>query len=136
MPKPRDRRYSSARWLRLRQQIIRRDGRRCSVSGCSSDMREPQMMQVDHIVEVKDGGAFWDPNNLRLVCRFHHYAKTVELIGQRQSGGQVRQSVRFPPDGHWNDRLNGREWASPNSLACDNRLCRRCIVEGYRKEKE
>lgn len=48
------------------------------------------MTQVDHIIEVKDGGAFWDADNLRVVCKFHHYSKTVETMGQRASGGGLR----------------------------------------------
>ncbi len=130
MPKPRDRRYSSARWLRLRAQVIRRDGRRCSVSGCTSNMSEPSMMQVDHVVEVKDGGAFWDPNNLRLVCRYHHFSKTVEVIGQRQSGriGPLRESRVIPspydpanPPPGCTCRPRNVSPKSPNDAYCD--LC-------------
>lgn len=132
----RDRRYSTAQWQRLRDQVIGRDGRVCSVSGCSADMRQPGMSHVDHIIEVKDGGSFWDPYNCRVVCRFHHYSKTVEKIGERVSGSAPRDpSGRpFPADGHWNDGTLGREWASPNGTGCSNPKCRRCLEEGYRDE--
>ena len=98
-------------------------------------MALPRMVQVDHIREVQDGGPFWDAGNLRVVCRFHHYAKSIEVMGERRSG-KPRQSNRFPADGHWNDKPDGREPASPNGLGCDNRACRRCISEGYRKESK
>jgi hypothetical protein len=49
-------------------------------------MREPGMLHIDHIVEIRDGGTFWHLDNVRVVCRFHHYSKTIEEIGGRRSG--------------------------------------------------
>lgn len=132
--KARNARYSTARWRRLREQVVRMDGRRYAVPGCTSDMSLPRVTQVDHVTEVEDGGAFWDPTNLLTVCKYHHYSKSIEVIGERTSG-RSRQSSRFPADGHWNDKPGGREWASPNGLGCDNPACRRCLSDGYRKEK-
>lgn len=83
MTASRDPRYSTARWQQLRRQVIRRDGQRCSVLGCHQEMRLPGMVQVDHIVEVLDGGAFWDPANLRVFCKPHHDAKTLAAKAQR-----------------------------------------------------
>lgn len=130
----RDRRYSTARWQRLRDQVIRRDGRMCSVEGCTSDMSLPRMTQVDHIIEVKDGGGFWDPQNLRLVCKPHHDAKTMVVAADRPSVDRRGAGGRsFPRDGHWNDKPTGREWASSNGLGCGNVRCARCLKGGYRK---
>lgn len=78
-----DSRYKSARWRRLRESVIRRDGRRCSVPGCAADMALPRMTHVDHIIEVGDGGDFWDPSNLRVLCRTHHAAKTLMVMASR-----------------------------------------------------
>lgn len=92
----RDRRYGTARWRRLREQVIERDGRVCAGPDCTSDMSAPRMTQVDHIVEVKDGGDFWDPDNLRVVCRYHHYSKTIETMGERRHGR--RSEIPSPYD--------------------------------------
>jgi hypothetical protein len=100
-------------------------------------MSEPGMRHVDHIVEVKDGGSFWDPGNLRLVCRFHHFEKSVQTIAGRATGRSDQPSTdrygrSYAPDGHWNDTPTGREPASPNwGLGCDNPACKRCFAEGY-----
>lgn len=94
----RDPRYSTARWRRIRELVLRRDGRICSVPGCRSDMSQRGMTHIGHVVEVKDGGAFWDPYNCRVVCRFHHYSKTVETMGERQSGRVRRSKIPSPFD--------------------------------------
>jgi 5-methylcytosine-specific restriction endonuclease McrA len=82
-----DPRYGTKRWRTLRAQVIRRDGPHCSLPHCTSDMSEPGMIHVDHIVEVEDGGPFWDPTNLRVVCKRHHFAKTLETAATR--GGPI-----------------------------------------------
>lgn len=130
---PRDRRYSTARWRRLRQKVIARDGRICSVPDCRSDMTLKGMVHIDHIVEVRDGGAFWSPDNCRVVCRYHHFEKSVGTIAARASGA-IRDAYGrpFPADGHWVVTPSGREWQSPNYGACDNPRCRLCISRGDR----
>lgn len=72
-----DPRYHTARWRTLRQQILQRDGRVCSVTPCHSPMNQPGQTHVDHIVEITDGGSFWDPHNLHVLCKRHHFAKTL-----------------------------------------------------------
>ena len=32
--------------------------------------------EVDHIVELEDGGEMWDINNLQSLCKRHHIIKT------------------------------------------------------------
>jgi 5-methylcytosine-specific restriction enzyme A len=78
-----DPRYNTRRWKRLRLQVIARDGRICSVPGCTTPMAEPNATHVDHIIEVRDGGPFWDPTNLRVVCKRHHLAKTLSVSAHR-----------------------------------------------------
>lgn len=80
----RDARYSTIRWQRLRLRVIARDGRRCAVAGCRSDMNKPGAVHVDHITEAKDGLAnFWDPANLQVLCKKHHGAKTLTVAAGR-----------------------------------------------------
>ena len=78
-----DPRYRTARWRKARDYAIRRDGRRCVISGCRVDMRAKGMTQVDHIIEEQDGGNFWDPTNHQVICFPHHRAKTAEAQAAR-----------------------------------------------------
>lgn len=68
-----DPRYHTERWQTLRRRIIRRDGARCSVLRCRNDQSK---LHVDHIIEVDDGGPFWDESNLQVLCKPHHDAKS------------------------------------------------------------
>ena len=52
---------------RLRRSILHRDGRRCTVSGCTSRYR----LQIHHIDPWSEGG-LTDPENLTTLCWFHH----------------------------------------------------------------
>jgi hypothetical protein len=53
-------------WPKIRLQILERDGQRCQI-------RLPKCLgaanQVDHKVPVEQGGAPYDPDNLRAACR-------------------------------------------------------------------
>lgn len=89
-----DPRYKSARWLRLRAAILRRDHHRCSIPGCTTDMTLPREAHVDHIHEVKDGGDFWDPSNLRVLCRRHHAAKTLSVAAERGTESGKHATLR------------------------------------------
>ena len=72
-PKVADRFYSSPAWIALRDRVRHEAGGRCQVPGCG---RIERGMIVDHIVELKDGGAPLDRSNARLMCRSHHNQKT------------------------------------------------------------
>jgi 5-methylcytosine-specific restriction endonuclease McrA len=60
----RPRNGSKRAWRELREQILTRDRWACVVCG------EPAT-EVDHIVEVRDGGTD-HPGNLRSLCAEHH----------------------------------------------------------------
>lgn len=52
-------------WPTVRLAILDRDGWRCQIAGptCTG-----AATSVDHIVPVLDGGAWYDPDNLRAAC--------------------------------------------------------------------
>ncbi len=79
-PKVADSFYSSPAWIALRDRVRREAGGRCQVAGCG---RIERGMIVDHIVELKDGGAPLDRSNARLMCRSHHNQKTVTERAKR-----------------------------------------------------
>jgi 5-methylcytosine-specific restriction endonuclease McrA len=66
-------------WQQLREAVFRRDGYRCSSCGHSpkrSDRRRPEsnMLTVDHVVPMKDGGRSV-VENLRPLCRACHHIR-------------------------------------------------------------
>ena len=75
-----DRFYSSPAWIALRDRVRREAAGRCQMPGCG---RIERRMIVDHIVELKDGGAPLDRSNTRLTCRSHHNKKTIAERARR-----------------------------------------------------
>lgn len=85
-----DPRYRTARWRKARAAVIRRDGAVCSVLGCTTDMTDYRAVAVDHVVEVKDGGAFWDLNNLQVLCTYHNRQKGTVAQARREQSIEPR----------------------------------------------
>jgi 5-methylcytosine-specific restriction endonuclease McrA len=78
-----DPRYHTQRWRQLRARILLRDGKRCAIPNCRTDMSLPYAIHVDHIVETSDGGQFWDESNCQILCKKHHFAKTQDMGATR-----------------------------------------------------
>ena len=70
--------YSSTEWIRLRDQVRRESGNKCQMPGCGK-----RGFIVDHIVEIKDGGAKLDRANCWNLCAHHHGLKTSEERAKR-----------------------------------------------------
>lgn len=128
---------NSGKYRAARSAFMKKQGSvgRCAICGGQIDMalsgRTANGPSVDHIVATSAGGSFHDLGNWQLSHRRCNSAKgRGEGVGPayRDGSGGSRQSSRFPADGHWNDKPDGREWASPNGLGCDNRACRRCMA--------
>lgn len=67
--------YFTARWKRLRLQILDRDGWTCRQTGVPlvGPKDAPDSPVVDHIQEHKgDSALFWDPENLQAVSKAWH----------------------------------------------------------------
>jgi len=62
--KTRDKNYGTSRWKKLRAEKLRQ-------SPLCSDCKKPANT-VHHIIPVKEGGEFWDINNLDTLCRACH----------------------------------------------------------------
>ena len=77
-PKVADPFYSSAAWIELRGRVRREARGRCQVQGCTQ-----RGAIVDHIVELKDGGAPLERTNVWLLCASHHSLKTVAERARR-----------------------------------------------------
>lgn len=70
-----DPRTSTAQWRRTTDRVKRRDGYRCTwvENGARCDGPADE---VDHVVEVSEGGTDAD-ENLRSLCADHHRRKTA-----------------------------------------------------------
>ena len=58
--------YNSATWRKVRKLILERDGFVCQLRGPGCTIKATD---VDHVVACRDGGAWYDPSNLRAACR-------------------------------------------------------------------
>lgn len=74
-PRPRGR-----AWMTQRERIAARDGYLCR--GCGL-VWQPSLDQVDHIIELEDGGTN-DDDNLQLLCNDCHAAKTRASAAARR----------------------------------------------------
>ncbi len=72
--------YLSAEWLAIRDRVRFEAGGRCQAPGCD---RAERRMFVDHVVELKDGGAPLARSNLWLLCGSCHSSKTAAERSRR-----------------------------------------------------
>lgn len=63
--------YKSARWKRLREKILRRDGYQCKL--CKRFGRAKEATEVHHIEHIEDAPEkAFDPDNLVSLCHACH----------------------------------------------------------------
>lgn len=74
--------YLSPEWRRLASSVKAERGYACEE--CGRDMRAaPRALHADHVIEVKDGGAALDRNNIMLRCQPCHNRKTAKVAARR-----------------------------------------------------
>jgi 5-methylcytosine-specific restriction enzyme A len=86
--------YKSLDYQRWREIVIAKAGYRCEALiegiGWRCTKAEPQhRMFADHVIELQDGGAPFDPANGRCLCGSHHSFKTAQARASRLRGGGV-----------------------------------------------
>ena len=74
----------SRRWARVRKLALERAGYRSELSGKAG------VLEVDHIVPVSQGGARFDLDNLQVLTRGEHIAKTRRERGVKVSPARAR----------------------------------------------
>jgi 5-methylcytosine-specific restriction enzyme A len=87
-------------WRKLRLEVLVRDGWTCRIRGPKCIV---QATDVDHIVEVSDGGADLDPQNCQAACRPCHDSKTGRHARARQLGrppDYAADGPKLPGDGY------------------------------------
>lgn len=70
--------YRSPAWKTVRRLVLVRDGFRCQIRGPGC---QGWANQVDHIVEIQNGGAPFDLANLQAACRHCNVAKGNQSRG-------------------------------------------------------
>jgi hypothetical protein len=91
-------------WRYIRRCILRRDKYRCVLCNLAAS-------DVDHIVELIDGGPFHEWANLRSLCSPCHKAKTAFM---RQARAQCKKAgasmlATYEPDSAFKRRIFGQE---------------------------
>lgn len=79
--------YQSAEFKAWRETVIANAGRRCEAvdDGRRCTKAEPRhRMYADHVKEVRDGGALYDPANGQCLCGSHHSIKTAQARAARR----------------------------------------------------
>lgn len=71
-------------WMSARDRVMRRDCGLCQT--CLRAGRLRAAVQVDHIVELADGGTD-DEANLEAICHACHASKTAASQARRRAGG-------------------------------------------------
>jgi len=57
--------YASPAWRTVRTYVLNRDHHQCQAQGPTCTVHA---QAVDHIIPWADGGAWYDPTNLRAIC--------------------------------------------------------------------
>lgn len=90
-PKEADPFYLSTEWRRFiaavvaerRTRLLARQGHLCEDPGCGASHTPTMRIFGDHIVELRDGGAAFDPANVMLRCGSSHSRKTYRERARR-----------------------------------------------------
>jgi hypothetical protein len=82
-PKAADPFYAGPEWRALIKRLIDERGRRCQECGRTHDAGKPVRIFGDHIIELRDGGAPLDPDNIMLRDGACHTRKTLAERGRR-----------------------------------------------------
>jgi 5-methylcytosine-specific restriction protein A len=65
--------YKSARWRKLRMEVLIRDLFTCQMPGCGRVEPDTSRLVADHKVQHHgDESLFWNPSNLQCLCKACH----------------------------------------------------------------
>lgn len=87
--------YSGA-WPRVRLRVLERDGYLCRIRGAKCTVTATQ---VDHIVPVSKGGAWWDEANLRASCAKCNLSRVDHATSERWRQGKTKITLVVGPPG-------------------------------------
>jgi 5-methylcytosine-specific restriction endonuclease McrA len=101
--------YAGPEWQAVRRLVLDRD---CGVCQIHGDKCKRRATEVDHIVNVDDGGARLDPANLRAACKSCNVAKRNREVAARARRARVDDDAVTwdcsTPEGRL--RASGYDW--------------------------
>jgi 5-methylcytosine-specific restriction endonuclease McrA len=75
--------WAGPRAQRLAALVLARDGYRCRMTGPDGLPCLALATTADHVIPIAEGGAVWDPANMRAACAPHNYAAGARLRNAR-----------------------------------------------------
>ena len=75
--------YWIATWANLRYEALTRDKNKCVKCGRDS------YLEVDHIIEIADGGPEFELSNLQTLCHYCHVDKTTKSVNSRNKNRKI-----------------------------------------------
>jgi 5-methylcytosine-specific restriction endonuclease McrA len=79
--------YKTARWRKLRLEILTRDLFTCQMEGCGCIEPDTSQLVCDHVIPHRgDERLFWNPANLQCLCKACHDSRKQKL--ERSNAGQ------------------------------------------------
>ena len=94
-PKRVDPIYKTPEYESWRAEVIGRAHGRCQDPRCQHPGRRGMRLFADHVVELKDGGAPFDPSNGLARCGSCHSRKTAEERAKRMRRSEPRGAQIF-----------------------------------------
>lgn len=85
-PKVADPIYSTPEYIEWRDIVVERAHGYCQDPRCKYPHRKPSRLFADHVIELRDGGAKFDPANGLARCGSCHTRKTAEMRAARVTG--------------------------------------------------
>lgn len=87
--------YGSPAWRAVRPVVLQRDGHRCQLQlpGCTG-----RATHVDHIIPWSEGGAWFDPTNLRAACE---HCNTRRGAARIHSMAKLNRQAAQAPSREW-----------------------------------
>ncbi len=77
-----DKVYNTAAWKQVRKVVLARDGGMCMLQGPGCKLIADC---VDHIIAVRDGGAWYDLSNLRASCHVCNSRRAKRVVKHKPS---------------------------------------------------
>ena len=98
--------YSSAKWRKFRQSILRHQGGECVHCG---NTFVDSLLHIDHITPIANGGPVYDIDNLQVLCKACHGRKTAsETLGAGSKSQKEGRVIPTPNDSiHLTEKTKG-----------------------------
>lgn len=131
MTKPKHPAYRGA-WPRVRKTILERDAHLCQIR---SPKCTGHATHVDHIIPTTQGGAWWDPDNLRAACATCNYSRIDRTRQETWRGANTQITLVVGPP-YTDKRQPIQRDARPGDLVIDyDEIASALTIDGSHNEE-